>query len=284
MRVLVVDDDLVARRVLAGLLKARGATEIVEAADGDEALTFMQENGGDLDLVLLDWVMPGRDGLAVARALRAEGCRVPIVMVTAETRRSAVVEAAELGLAGYIVKPIEREEVGQKLDKILEHLRVRRSLAVYLVHHAMRTDVPTVLPSTSVHEAITLLLEHGVNGLPVVTDQGQLVGMVTEFDLLQQVVRPDATTLPISAIMSQDLLMVNETTLISDAIQLIRDKRVREVLVCRDGRLAGVVSRRALLEYLSKNREKLLDLFANLRKALFSPLAGPSQGSPALST
>ena len=75
VNVLVADDDKAMRVLTAKLLETLGIEKVAEAADGDEALALFEQN--DFDLILLDWDMPGKDGLEVLRAIRAKPSDVP---------------------------------------------------------------------------------------------------------------------------------------------------------------------------------------------------------------
>ncbi|MFN4263434.1 MAG: diguanylate cyclase [Thioalkalivibrionaceae bacterium] len=105
-RLLVVDDDpesceLLRRRLL------REGHRVDVAHDGDMALRRIKE--GDYDVVLLDWIMPGRGGLDILRAIRAEhsATRLPVIVVTARRSSATIVEALEAGANDYVAKPFD---------------------------------------------------------------------------------------------------------------------------------------------------------------------------------
>src|SRR5262245_66654038 len=102
--VLVADDHAEVRQLIVWVLRP-SALAVVEAADGDAALAAARRVRPDL--VLLDVVMPGRDGVAVCRALKADPATAAarVVMLTAETTPEVVAEAAAAGADGYLTKP-----------------------------------------------------------------------------------------------------------------------------------------------------------------------------------
>lgn len=122
LRFLVVDDFSTMRRIIKNVLENLGYTDIGEADDGKTALPMLQ--GGRFDFVITDWNMPQMPGLELLKAIRADASLkdLPVLMVTAEAKREQIVEAAQAGVSGYIVKPFTAEVLKQKLEKILQAL------------------------------------------------------------------------------------------------------------------------------------------------------------------
>ncbi|HAT10804.1 MAG TPA: hypothetical protein DCS97_09490 [Planctomycetes bacterium] len=115
---LVVDDSGASRTLLKGILRKHGFT-VVEAADGEAGLKELESNW-PIDLVLLDWHMEPMDGPAFLRKVRDDPrtVRVPVVMITAEASRQAVVDMAMLGVQGYIVKPFDKAMVAERINAL----------------------------------------------------------------------------------------------------------------------------------------------------------------------
>ncbi len=122
MKILVVDDFSTMRRIIKNLLRDLGFNNTTEADDGSTALPLLKK--GDFDFVITDWNMPSVSGLELLRAIRAEPtlAHLPVLMVTAEAKREQIVEAAEAGVNGYIVKPFTADTLKEKIDKIFERL------------------------------------------------------------------------------------------------------------------------------------------------------------------
>lgn len=121
---LVVDDFSTMRRILSGLLKELGYTNIREAEDGEKALRILRPGPADIvaiDFVVTDWNMPLMDGLELLKQIRADDAlsHLPVLMVTAEAKRENIIAAAQAGADGYIVKPFNAVTLKEKLDKIL---------------------------------------------------------------------------------------------------------------------------------------------------------------------
>ena len=122
MKILVVDDFSTMRRIIKNLLRDLGFTNVSEADDGSSALPMLQN--GRFELLITDWNMPGMQGLDLLKAVRTdERLRdLPVLMVTAESKRDQIVAAAQAGVNGYIVKPFTAQTLKEKLDKIFERI------------------------------------------------------------------------------------------------------------------------------------------------------------------
>lgn len=117
MRVLVADDSVVIRKIIRRALERCGVTEVVEAADGLEAIAQFERQA--FDLVLTDWNMPGRNGIDVLRAVRAARSAVPVILATTEAERSRVPEAVAASVTECIVKPSDTAAWLRTIDKYL---------------------------------------------------------------------------------------------------------------------------------------------------------------------
>ncbi len=116
IRALVVDDSSTMRTIVVNSLQAVGVTDVVEAEDGNRALTLFHQD--EFDLIAIDWFMPGKSGLDVIKSIRATGSQVPILMVTAEAMGQQVAAAIEAGASDYLIKPFKIETLREKLAKI----------------------------------------------------------------------------------------------------------------------------------------------------------------------
>jgi two-component system, chemotaxis family, chemotaxis protein CheY len=120
VKIMLVDDSRIMRRVQKGILESIGLTNIIEAGDGNDALQKLAENT-DIDLVLLDWNMPNLNGLETLKAIKAmpETTNIPVIMVTSEADKARVLEAVKAGAVGYIVKPFEAGALEKKVTAVL---------------------------------------------------------------------------------------------------------------------------------------------------------------------
>jgi two-component system, chemotaxis family, chemotaxis protein CheY len=118
MNILIVDDQSTMRALLRGMLGKMGFGSLDEAEDGDVALNKMKQKA--YDLVISDVHMPKMNGLEFlkqARSIEALS-RVPFLMVTTESSKSAVLEAIKLKVNGYVVKPFTPETLQEKLSRM----------------------------------------------------------------------------------------------------------------------------------------------------------------------
>ena len=117
MKVLVADDSGIMRKIIIRSLNSVGVTDIVEAANGKEAIDKFKET--PVDLILTDWNMPEKSGLDVVVEIRATGSQVPIIMVTTEAQKGQVISAIQAGVNDYLTKPFEADDLRAKLDKFV---------------------------------------------------------------------------------------------------------------------------------------------------------------------
>lgn len=122
MKILIVDDFSTMRRIIKSLMRDLGYANTHEADDGLTALPMLK--GGGYDFLVTDWNMPGMQGIDLLKAVRSDPQLVslPVLLVTAEARREQIVDAAEAGVNGYIVKPFTAQTLKEKIDKIFERL------------------------------------------------------------------------------------------------------------------------------------------------------------------
>ncbi|WP_370977988.1 chemotaxis response regulator CheY [Agaribacterium sp. ZY112] len=122
MKILIVDDFSTMRRIIKNLLRDLGFTNTQEADDGSTALPMLRS--GDFDFLVTDWNMPGMTGIELLKEVRADAKLVslPVLMVTAEAKRDQIIEAAQAGVNGYVVKPFTAQVLKEKIDKIFERV------------------------------------------------------------------------------------------------------------------------------------------------------------------
>jgi DNA-binding response OmpR family regulator len=121
-RILIVEDE---RHIAEGIrfnLAAEGHDAVV-ATSGEQALTLLLEERRPFDIVILDVMLPGKDGFAVASALRQAGQFVPILMLTARTREEDVLKGFESGADDYLPKPFELSILIARLNGLLRRRR-----------------------------------------------------------------------------------------------------------------------------------------------------------------
>jgi two-component system, OmpR family, response regulator MprA len=136
--ILVVDDDAPIRRMLQRTLAAEGH-DVSAAADGGAALAAVERTVPDL--VVLDVAMPGLDGFAVCRRLRAKGLALPILLLTARDAVPDRVAGLDAGADDYLVKPFASEELVARVRRVRALLRRGREPAEVLAHGDVVLDL-----------------------------------------------------------------------------------------------------------------------------------------------
>ena len=121
-RILVVDDEEGIRRSLSGILSDEGI-DITVSSDGEEALTTLKARN-DIDLVLLDIAMPGRDGLQILEEIVATWPRLPVLMMSGHGNIDTAVKATKLGAYSFIEKPISIEKLLLNIENALDRFRL----------------------------------------------------------------------------------------------------------------------------------------------------------------
>ncbi|MBI5451333.1 MAG: chemotaxis response regulator CheY [Gammaproteobacteria bacterium] len=126
MKILIVDDFSTMRRIIKNLLRDLGFNNTSEADDGNTALPMLKT--GKFDFLITDWNMPGMQGIDLLRAVRAdeELKTMPVLLVTAESKKEQIVAAAQAGVNGYIIKPFTAATLKEKIEKIFERIEASK--------------------------------------------------------------------------------------------------------------------------------------------------------------
>ncbi|TAL84495.1 MAG: response regulator [Rhodanobacter sp.] len=165
MRILVAEDEAKARRYLAQGLGEQGfAVELAE--DGHSALTLLREHV--FDVVILDVMLPGRDGFAIVKTLRAEGIRTPVLFLTARDHVEDRVRGFELGGDDYLVKPFAFAELLARLQNLVRRFEPAAGaatleiggLVIDALRHQVSRDGQTLSLTPREYALLLLLARH----------------------------------------------------------------------------------------------------------------------------
>ncbi|HEX3842609.1 MAG TPA: response regulator [Acidimicrobiales bacterium] len=116
-RVVIAEDEAIIRLDLKEILQAEGYEVVGETGRGDEAVELVRTHAPEL--VILDVKMPGTDGLSAARGIRELGMKVAVLVLTAFSQRNLIDEARDAGVAAYLVKPFQRNELIPAIDQAM---------------------------------------------------------------------------------------------------------------------------------------------------------------------
>lgn len=132
------------------------------------------------------------------------------------------------------------------------------------VRDLMTTDPITVDPDDSIETAISLMLKHGVSGLPVTDSSGRLLGVVSEFDLLELVWDPKSSKDKVNDYMSREIHTVDEDDELTAVAEQFRTRSFRRLPVMRGDQLVGVISRHDLLRDIMRARGQIAPVVPRL--------------------
>ncbi len=120
LRFLVVDDSATMRRIVINSLKRIGVEDVVEAADGKDALAKMYSE--NISFIITDWNMPEMNGLEFVKALKEDDAfkDLPILMVTTRSVKDDIIDAMKAGVNSYVVKPFTPEVLKGKIEQVLK--------------------------------------------------------------------------------------------------------------------------------------------------------------------
>ncbi len=128
LRILIVDDYMIIRKLVSQQLSMMGITSVDTAVDGIDAESKMKRE--DYDIILLDWGMPKKDGFEVLQNCKQGNEKkfknVAFIMLTGESETKSVKDALDAGATSYLVKPVDFDSLKSKIDSAVDWLEKRR--------------------------------------------------------------------------------------------------------------------------------------------------------------
>jgi two-component system chemotaxis response regulator CheY len=124
MKVIIADDSLVTRKIIENGIKPLGY-EALHAANGMEVLDLLVKEANKVDLILLDWNMPVKDGYETIQSIKANDHydHICIMMISTESEDDKISQALAAGANGYLPKPFNKEELAEKIQKTMEKFK-----------------------------------------------------------------------------------------------------------------------------------------------------------------
>ncbi len=122
MRILVVEDLLVMRRLIVNTLRSIGYEDLLQASNGEEALELIFNPDSKIEFVLTDWIMPVMDGLTLVKFVRTnpDTADLPIIMLTSMNEKDNLIEAIKYRVNDYIIKPFTPKLLKDKIEHVLK--------------------------------------------------------------------------------------------------------------------------------------------------------------------
>ena len=121
-RILIVDDSMFVKKQLGQILTSEGYEVVATAGDGLEALELYKEHHPGIDLVTMDITMPGMDGITALEKIVEYDAEAKVIMVSALGKQDLVKKSFMLGAKNYIVKPLDRKKVLERIQRVLQGL------------------------------------------------------------------------------------------------------------------------------------------------------------------
>ncbi len=119
---LVVEDDVSTRKLLAAVLKQHGGYNVLTAADGLQALDVLENN--HVDLMVIDVMMPNMDGYELTSSLRDNGSQIPMLMLSAKQKTEDIKQGFIVGIDDYMTKPFDTEELLLRIKALLRRSKI----------------------------------------------------------------------------------------------------------------------------------------------------------------
>ena len=128
-KILIIEDEKAVREMLCFTLKNNGF-ETLEAEDSNSAFNVLKKN--DINLILLDWMLPGKEGIEISRLLRSssETQEIPIIMLTAKSEESDKVLGLESGVDDYVTKPFSPKELVARIKALLRRTAPQKDMEI----------------------------------------------------------------------------------------------------------------------------------------------------------
>jgi two-component system chemotaxis response regulator CheY len=130
MRMLVVEDLLVMRRLIVNTLHSLGYEDILQASNGEEALELILNPDSKIEFLITDWLMPVMDGLTLVKYVRAnqDTYDLPVIMLTSMNEKDNLIEALKFRINDYIIKPFTPKLLQAKIEGIVTRQKYNLNL------------------------------------------------------------------------------------------------------------------------------------------------------------
>jgi two-component system NtrC family sensor kinase len=253
-KILVIDDGREIRDFLAHRVLATRGYQVLVAEDGDDGLNMARQ--AMPDLIIADQNMPGRTGLQVLMALRAEGRDIPIILITGEGSEALARQAIEAGAAAYLTKPFETDQLLAAIDRALREISRQREMARLAAELQKANET----------------LTHRLREQETLTSIGQAI--TSELDVDAVLGKVIEAAVDLTGAEEGSLLLLDETSgeLSMRAAKNFDDQFVRTFRVRADDSLAGYVVRSGQPYLLDESSPQKIKTTYLVHSLLYVPL------------
>jgi len=121
-KILIVDDSTTERRRMRYLLKQLGFENVIEGSDGNDGFELLKQEAGNVGLILSDLNMPNCSGLELLKLVRQcnETKETPFIIFSSQDEKTTIIDAMSAGCSSYLVKPVQSEDLKERLAKVYE--------------------------------------------------------------------------------------------------------------------------------------------------------------------
>ena len=179
LKLLVVDDRVEIVDMIKEYFKNRANIEVVhEAYDGVEALDYIENNQDSFDVMILDLVMPKKDGVGVLEELNKKGINKKVIVLTSYNTGEMIRRVSELGVSYFILKPFELQELEKRIIELGEFM-VNDSKSLDLYHHNLQISITSVLHELGMPSHIKGY-QYIREAVSIIYDRPEVIGGITK--------------------------------------------------------------------------------------------------------
>ncbi len=255
-RILIIDDEPDICASLERLLKDIKELIVFTALDTVEARNMLASK--NIDLVICDYRMPGVNGIEFLEGLSKEKPGIVTILLTGDIETETAIQAInKTAISKFVVKPWDNNELKTMIQGVLKD-RERDLLGVIKARDIMSKFAITAKEDMGLMNAAHLMMRFKVSGLPVLSNAGKLIGIITATDLFRvmgeglKTSGPESccetgSSMKIKSVMTCEVLTVTRETLFVDIIRLMFDKNIHTLPVVENGEIVGIIGRRDVL-------------------------------------
>ena len=179
LKLLVVDDRVEIVDMIKEYFKNRANIEVVhEAYDGVEALDYIENNQDSFDVMILDLVMPNKDGVGVLEELNKKGINKKVIVLTSYNTGEMIRRVSELGVSYFILKPFELQELEKRIIELGEFM-INDSKSLDLYHHNLQISITSVLHELGMPSHIKGY-QYIREAVSIIYDRPEVIGGITK--------------------------------------------------------------------------------------------------------
>jgi len=179
IRVLMIDDNVELVSMIKEYFKDHANIEVtLEANDGKKGLELIEKNQSDYDVVLLDLIMPKKDGISVLEELKEKGIDKKIIVLTSYNAQDMIRKVSGLGIHYYILKPFELSELERRIEECANDTKFQNK-AIDLYHNNLQISITKILHELGIPSHIKGY-QYIREGISVIYERPDVVGGITK--------------------------------------------------------------------------------------------------------